>query len=88
MLSPGLFFLMVTKTSSVPLFKSNYPAMTSSMTLSTEKVGQAVSLFMIHVRKQTANDGSIGLGFIMLLSGEPGVGKTLTAESGALHRAY
>ena len=34
--------------------------------------------------KQYANDVSIGLGFIMLLSGEPGVGKTLTAESGAL----
>ena len=33
--------------------------------------------------KQTANDASTGLGFIMLLSGEPGVGKTLTAESGA-----
>lgn len=31
-----------------------------------------------------ANDVSTGLGFIMLLSGEPGVGKTLTAESGAL----
>lgn len=34
--------------------------------------------------KQTANDLSTGLGFIMLLSGEPGTGKTLTAESGAL----
>lgn len=34
--------------------------------------------------KQTANDTSPGLGFIMLLSGDPGVGKTLTAESGAL----
>jgi MoxR-like ATPase len=33
--------------------------------------------------KQTADDASIGLGFIMLLSGEPGVGKTLTAECGA-----
>lgn len=35
-------------------------------------------------KKQTADDASTGLGFIMLLSGEPGVGKTLTAESGAL----
>lgn len=32
--------------------------------------------------KQVANDATKGLGFIMLLSGEPGVGKTLTAESG------
>ena len=35
-------------------------------------------------KKRNANDESTGLGFIMLLSGEPGVGKTLTAESGAL----
>ena len=34
--------------------------------------------------KQIADHATIGLGFIMLLSGEPGVGKTLTAESGAL----
>ena len=34
--------------------------------------------------KYDAHDASIGLGFIMLLSGDPGVGKTLTAESGAL----
>lgn len=30
---------------------------------------------------------STGMGFIMLLSGEPGVGKTLTAESGAYHQS-
>lgn len=30
----------------------------------------------------TSNHVISGLGFIMLLSGEPGVGKTLTAESG------
>lgn len=29
-----------------------------------------------------ANSANTGLGFIMLLSGDPGVGKTLTAESG------
>ena len=34
--------------------------------------------------KYIADNTIIGLGFIMLLSGEPGVGKTLTAESGAL----
>lgn len=34
--------------------------------------------------KQTADDASTCLGFIMLLNGEPGVGKTLTAESGTL----
>ncbi|EEP77446.1 predicted protein [Uncinocarpus reesii 1704] len=33
------------------------------------------------VVKQSVNASSTGLGFIMLLSGEPGVGKTLTAES-------
>ena len=32
----------------------------------------------------TLADEKTGLGFIMLLSGEPGVGKTLTAESGQL----
>jgi DNA polymerase III delta prime subunit len=37
--------------------------------------------------KQTANNANTGLGFIMLLSGEPGVGKTLTAESGTLTRS-
>jgi MoxR-like ATPase len=39
-------------------------------------------------KEQTANDASTGLGFIMLLSGEPGVGKTLTAESGALTQPH
>jgi hypothetical protein len=29
-----------------------------------------------------SSNASTGLGFIMLLSGEPGVGKTLEAESG------
>lgn len=29
-----------------------------------------------------SNSANTGLGFIMLLSGDPGVGKTLTAESG------
>ena len=33
-------------------------------------------------RHNLANGASTGLGFIMLLSGVPGVGKTLTAESG------
>lgn len=32
--------------------------------------------------RSKSNGASTGLGFIMLLSGEPGVGKTLTAESG------
>jgi hypothetical protein len=35
---------------------------------------------------QNVNGVSTGLGFIMLLSGDPGVGKTLTAESGQLAR--
>jgi MoxR-like ATPase len=36
------------------------------------------------MKKQTVDIAYTGQGFIMLLSGEPGVGKTLTAESGAL----
>lgn len=35
-----------------------------------------------------ANSENIGLGFIMLLSGDPGVGKTLTAESGQFTPFY
>jgi len=80
---PGLFFLMATRKLSAPLFKSNCPATISSMISFTEKVGQTVFL-TFHGRETVADDGSIGLGFIMLLSGEPGVGKTLTAECGAL----
>lgn len=83
MLSPGLFFLMATRTSSVPLFKSNCPATTSLMISFMEKVDQTLFLTTI-VEMQTVNDASTGLGFIMLLSGDPGVGKTLTAESGPL----
>jgi len=74
---PGLFFLMVTRTLFVLLFKSNSPA-TMGLTISfPEKVRPAVI-----DDKQVANGATTGLGFIMLLSGEPGVGKTLTAESG------
>jgi len=55
----------------------------SSMISFTEKVGKTAML-TIRDEKQTANNANTGLGFIMLLSGEPGVGKTLTAESGTL----
>jgi hypothetical protein len=44
--------------------------------------GGADSLDDSWARSKLANGASTGLGFIMLLSGEPGVGKTLTAESG------
>ena len=40
--SPGLFSPMVTRKSSVPLFKSNSPATMGSMISFPEKVGPAV----------------------------------------------
>ena len=46
MLFLGLFFLMVTRTSFVPLFKSNYPVTISSMISFMEKVGKPVLLWM------------------------------------------
>jgi hypothetical protein len=44
--------------------------------------GKTASLGHFMIEKQVTDDVSTGLGFIMLLSGDPGVGKTLTAESG------
>jgi MoxR-like ATPase len=51
-----------------------------SMMSFQEKV--RIPVLTICEQDQVANGVSTGLGFIMLLSGEPGVGKTLTAESG------
>lgn len=78
--SPDLFCLMGIKKLFVPLFKSNSLATMVSMILSPEKVGTAVITHSC--TKYAANRTNTGLGFIMLLSGDPGVGKTLTAESG------
>lgn len=44
--------------------------------------GGTSSSYRFWNENQVANGECTGLGFIMLLSGEPGVGKTLTAESG------
>lgn len=46
--------------------------------------GRICSLRLSLVGDQVTDAVDTGLGFIMLLSGEPGVGKTLTAESGKL----
>lgn len=53
----------------------------TSMISFTEKV-RFIILLTFKREKAPTNDLHIGLGFIMLLSGDPGVGKTLTAESG------
>lgn len=50
------------------------------MILFKEKVCHELELVEL---VSTSNKSILGLGFIMLLSGEPGVGKTLTAESGS-----
>lgn len=50
-----------------------------SMILFKAKVCHELEL----VELVSTSNKSLGLGFIMLLSGEPGVGKTLTAESGS-----
>lgn len=74
------FSLMDTRTSSTHLFKSNSPATMVSMISFPEKVGNSHISFVDD--KDVSNSANTGLGFIMLLSGDPGVGKTLTAESG------
>ena len=60
--------------------------MTDLMTLSVGKV-RLSTLGRLRDRIGDSDSASAGLGFIMLLSGEPGVGKTLTAESGSLPHA-
>ena len=85
MLFPGWSFLIVTRTLFEPSFNSNCPAITSLTISFTAKVGPPI---ILTTRFPITNSQSVGLGFIMLLSGEPGVGKTLTAESGALIWPY
>lgn len=74
------FYPMGIRTSSGHLFRSNSLVMMTLMILFLEKVRK--SLFPIVDKNLLANSENTGLGFIMLLSGDPGVGKTLTAESG------
>jgi hypothetical protein len=76
--SPGLLSLVVTRKLSVLLFKSSYGGFDDIIS----GKGETDSLDDSWTRSKLANGASTGLGFIMLLSGEPGVGKTLTAESG------
>jgi hypothetical protein len=76
MRSPDWCSLVVTRTLSVPLSKSNSLATMDLTILFPEKVGRSI------IQERRTDDANIGLGFIMLLSGKPGIGKSLTAESG------